>query len=713
MLQTAIKSILLAGGILLSVFQTIYGQNSFPLIPVSGADGTFIITTVEGVNVYRNDEPLSHYLYFPTDVPVHSTTVWVKITYFDIGDSEFQLEYNSTTNDYEPATSKIAADMQNTLGIRSAIFELPNADFRNAQNLGADLRIVAVPFIAMNIISATLFFQQPTTLSTPAPSFSMNSKILSTTVFHWYVPNGGQLVGPWRPIEGRENWTGEVHWWKSQIKQMMAANIDVIWVHLIPGWENIRSNLFRALYEMRAEGYDVPKVVPFLDPLITWNNQPNIDLGTNVGKDTLAAQYIRFFNQYFNANPDSLADDYLAKIDGRINLDTWHVHLNMDNISSLTRNDLESRLQAALAVDHPDFNNGIYMITTALSPQVFSFVDEKTVQFEVNDYFVPITFMGRTTVQLKAGYWDQNIRTPGDFLPRDGGVHFDSAWAQVDNSINRVYLESWNEYDEGTGHYAANPGPPFILPDSNNNNDVWSDSDDPYEYINTTSQGAALWNDVPENDAIILSHTLPDTMQVNEQDTSFVIVRNTGDSRWSGNQGYYFGQIDTGVPIFSAPVYINDLQDDIPTFGGIFRGRPKTFIIKPTAPSVTGTYVTKWSMGKDGLGWFGEPLELIIVVMGPSGIFDEGEITDYSVSQNYPNPFNPTTKIKFSIPKSTHVSLKVYDILGNEVATLVNEEKLAGNYEVEFDAGRLSSGIYFYKLLSGSFSQIKKMLLLK
>jgi hypothetical protein len=93
---------------------------------------------------------------------------------------------------------------------------------------------------------------------------------------------------------------------------------------------------------------------------------------------------------------------------------------------------------------------------------------------------------------------------------------------------------------------------------------------------------------------------------------------------------------------------------------------------------------------------------------------------EFSLSQNYPNPFNPSTTIRYSIPASlnpskggTLVTLKVYDVLGNEVATLVNEEKPAGSYEVEFSASQLSSGIYFNKLQVGSFIETKKMILMK
>jgi len=85
----------------------------------------------------------------------------------------------------------------------------------------------------------------------------------------------------------------------------------------------------------------------------------------------------------------------------------------------------------------------------------------------------------------------------------------------------------------------------------------------------------------------------------------------------------------------------------------------------------------------------------------------------FELSQNYPNPFNPSTTIKFSIPTVTNVSLKIYDILGNEVANLVNEKKDAGEYEFNFNASNLASGIYFYKLQAGSFSQTKKLLLIK
>ena len=85
----------------------------------------------------------------------------------------------------------------------------------------------------------------------------------------------------------------------------------------------------------------------------------------------------------------------------------------------------------------------------------------------------------------------------------------------------------------------------------------------------------------------------------------------------------------------------------------------------------------------------------------------------YRLNQNYPNPFNPSTKIKFSIPELSYVTIKIFDILGNEIETLINNEKPSGSYELTWNAGNLPSGIYFYQLKAGEFVETKKMILLK
>ena len=94
----------------------------------------------------------------------------------------------------------------------------------------------------------------------------------------------------------------------------------------------------------------------------------------------------------------------------------------------------------------------------------------------------------------------------------------------------------------------------------------------------------------------------------------------------------------------------------------------------------------------------------------------DNEITfpaEYILLQNYPNPFNPATTIRYQLPERSFVSIKVFDILGKEVATLVNEEKPVGSYEVQFKGNSLTSGIYFYQLKAGDYSETKKMIFLK
>ena len=110
----------------------------------------------------------------------------------------------------------------------------------------------------------------------------------------------------------------------------------------------------------------------------------------------------------------------------------------------------------------------------------------------------------------------------------------------------------------------------------------------------------------------------------------------------------------------------------------------------------------------------GRGMAVLTVIDGTTIVENEKELpTSFELSQNYPNPFNPTTTISFSISSSAFTSLKVYDILGNEVETLVNEEKPAGTYELQFDASNLSSGVYLYRLSAGNFTEMKKMVLMK
>jgi len=143
---------------------------------------------------------------------------------------------------------------------------------------------------------------------------------------------------------------------------------------------------------------------------------------------------------------------------------------------------------------------------------------------------------------------------------------------------------------------------------------------------------------------------------------------------------------------------------------------PTASMVTQSIPFTGGTNISKIKLSASVSASNRFYVDNIIVISSAItaiGNHENSRPTGFILSQNYPNPFNPSTKISFTMPKHSHVTIKVYDILGNEVATLVNEEKPQGNYTIEFNAKNLVSGVYFYTLKADSFSDTKKLLLLK
>jgi hypothetical protein len=138
-----------------------------------------------------------------------------------------------------------------------------------------------------------------------------------------------------------------------------------------------------------------------------------------------------------------------------------------------------------------------------------------------------------------------------------------------------------------------------------------------------------------------------------------------------------------------------------------------TYEANVTAPIAIGTDTISAIVisGADTVSIF---WNAIITYINPTSINENLTSPDkFYLYQNYPQPFNPSTIIKYQIPKTSFVLLKVFDALGKEVVTLVNEERTAGEYEAKFDASGLTSGVYFYTLKSGGYTNTKKMSLIK
>jgi Secretion system C-terminal sorting domain len=130
------------------------------------------------------------------------------------------------------------------------------------------------------------------------------------------------------------------------------------------------------------------------------------------------------------------------------------------------------------------------------------------------------------------------------------------------------------------------------------------------------------------------------------------------------------------------------------------------FTLTATGP---GTYRVNAGFKNPSRKWDSVMVDLIVTNVGENTTTP----TSYKLYNNFPNPFNPSTTLKYSIPEASFTTLKVFNAVGSVVATLVNELKSAGTYEVEFNASNLASGIYYYTLSAGNFTQTKKMLLLK
>ena len=207
--------------------------------------------------------------------------------------------------------------------------------------------------------------------------------------------------------------------------------------------------------------------------------------------------------------------------------------------------------------------------------------------------------------------------------------------------------------------------------------------------VTTTVQLTAIAFDPLTNDLWATPRVV-----VGQKDRIFKIDLATGDTTNIGRTGFN--------------VQTNDLAfDETGALYGVIGGATEVGkLISVDRTTAVGTEV-----GETG---YSNVQSLAYRTSGTSSVEENDQIPGtFSLGQNYPNPFNPSTKIEFKIAELEFVSLKVYDILGTEVATLVNDQKPEGKYEVEFDASLLTSGVYFYQLKAGSFVQTRKMILLR
>ncbi len=226
-----------------------------------------------------------------------------------------------------------------------------------------------------------------------------------------------------------------------------------------------------------------------------------------------------------------------------------------------------------------------------------------------------------------------------------------------------------------------------------------------------------LCHDLDPTDSVIVWIEGPDSVLINSS-VQYKLFMTGGPAIAGGfNIATYFGEVDSvdtltkvlfGELTHSTP---NPFLDDTVSWSFLYTAPDSLLVdtIYSVANSVNWdsipSYPDQWNFGENFV---------VHVFDNPVYVKNEDlQPDDFILYQNYPNPFNPTTNIRFQIAEGGFVNLKVYDVLGNEVATLVNEQKSSGEYQLEFSAIGLPSGIYFYQLKARNFTQTIKMILLK
>lgn len=203
--------------------------------------------------------------------------------------------------------------------------------------------------------------------------------------------------------------------------------------------------------------------------------------------------------------------------------------------------------------------------------------------------------------------------------------------------------------------------------------------------------------------------TGPDTVTAGQTYTYTLTLTTTGGS---GKYGVDIAA-KTGTLTAISGQGLVLMNNELVQSSGITWVSPKVITFSYTAPASAGTDTLYATVDRGHSGAYNWAPNKGVIVKLATGIANNEIPVKYYLSQNFPNPFNPVTKINYGIKKGTNVSIKVFDLLGKEVATLVNEYQESGNYFTTFDATLYPTGIYFYRIQTNDFTEVRKMSLIR
>ena len=317
--------------------------------------------------------------------------------------------------------------------------------------------------------------------------------------------------------------------------------------------------------------------------------------------------------------------------------------------------------------------------------------------------------------------WEKKVlsATEGDAGIQVQFVDENNGWASVYNPSSGN-IRIMRSTDGGVNWSPITGGDIFYFVDANNGWAITVIEPAPYKIMNTTNGGedwSVQYTDDTEDCFNAIQFTDLNNgwvvgdegkiVKTTDGGSNWTPITNTGITSESYSKCVFFLNATTGWIGTNIPNQQGDIQRVIlhTTDGG------SSWTMQNLQISDAVFSIFFWDANN---GWFTAGDGVIGHYTGTTGVEENNNIpNEFSLLQNYPNPFNPTTVIKYSIKNAGMVSLKVYDILGQEVATLVNKEQTPGLYEVEFNAQNLTSGIYFYRFQAGSFSESKNLILIK
>lgn len=370
--------------------------------------------------------------------------------------------------------------------------------------------------------------------------------------------------------------------------------------------------------------------------------------------------------------------------------------------------------------------NGNVWITTGES--ILKFDGKKLATFDLNNSPIPSGYgVGGVAIDKNNVKWfgtaggvvSYDDSTWKLYKPSNSGLgssnitgiivdQLNNKWfCSYDNGVTKFDGVNWTIYNTSNSQILSNYISSAAV-DSNNN--IWIGS-----WTGISEFDGNKWNNFESKNIPVLSNifsvaVMNDSIILAGSNSGIVEFKNNS---WTSLPYNLTGQIESIAIDTSGNIYCGGgrgfsviSNDNLSTYsidnsmfyGGFFVGDIKI-----------DSHGNKWIATFNGLYIYNEKLTTPVSVSKEKFNI----LNSYFLSQNYPNPFNPSTIISYSVPKSSIVTIKVFDILGREVSTLVNEMKLPGNYKETFNAGKLASGVYFYQLKANGYTLIKKMLLLK